>query len=475
MDETDLSRNKQCFALICAFCYQVCMAGNYFGFVNPYITSYFYHKGDHEITPGITSQIVSIKYLIFEMGLFLSPYLCEYLGFRPLILLGSFGYSLCYLICYLTDSFSVFFFAFAILGGLSMGIHLIMGTFALMTSFPNRKGLVTSAVLTGGVVSSIFLGNLAQYIINPHDVGPSEDVLINGHSYKYFDEVTANRLPYFFLFLCIFQMIASLTFGIGILSGSQFKGKIQIYIEEKLNDASGDEIERKMSSSIMSSNKSVLTIEKNELVKDESLVAYSSSQNIQMTKRRVIREILRTREFYVLFLCRCLTGLPGDYMAAMFKTIGLKNGLEDSFLTLMGTISLIVAVIFKFLSGFLLDKIGFKRPWQMIQLIAMLSMVGMITFSYFPASFLVVNAMAAVNAGCVIAVYTASCQIAYGKIKGPVVYSFMSLSMPFNSLILSTIFLLQESLGFSLIFVILFGISSLAFLIMSLAREKRYK
>lgn len=482
MDFSDLSTHKRYFSLICAFLLQCFLgANNFWGFINPYICSYYYNKGDLTLTPAETSQANNLRHIFYDFGLILSTFLCEYLGFRALSIIGALLYGFSFVVISWTSSFQAFFFTYSVLNGICQGIFYIQPTFAVMTSFPNRKGLVTSTIATGSVFASIIAGNLAQYLVNPHNEKPTQPVEINGKTMNYFGPEITENLPTFFLVLGLLSMVFGTVLGFGILTGSQFKGKIQLYIEEKMEEAetqsnfsiiSIKQDSRITTGHVIEVSKSVLTLEKNDRIMNESILAFQSQS--EKSKFQIFKEVLTSREFYILFACKFLTTMPGSQESLMFKTFGLSRGLSDSFLTNCGTAGLVTTIFVKFIIAFFLDEYGFKRAWQGLLIVSMLSMAGLVSLSYYEVGFLIMNSLAISTVGGTLAIYTATSQIVYGRKKGPLVFSFLSLSTIVGTLTHSSILYLQEKLGYDWILVIMFGIGAFAYFIMSFAREKRY-
>lgn len=486
MDQTDLSKPKRWIAFACAFCLQCVLGANgFFGFVNPYLCSFYYNNGNRSVTQADTSQANTVRLIFFDVGLFFSTYLIEIFGFRPVIIIGSILYGFSFILVSFTSSLTGLFITYSVIGGIFQGIQFIQPTFAVMTSFPNKKGIITSTIMTGGVVATILVGNMAQEIINPQDESPDQNVVVNGHTLKYFKPEITDRVPMFFWVLGLISIFWGIFFGLFIFTGSQFKGKIQLYIESKMRqvddeyeDVEEDDMPRKLTSrvttgSVLEAAKSILVLEKDENIMNESLLVIQPQT--EKTKLQVLKEVLGTREFYILFICKFTSNLPGSYQSAMFKSYGLYQHLDDSFLTFCGTMGLITTIIIKFPLGLCLDRFGFKRPWQGLLICVMFSMVGLITLSSTKLGFLVMNSIATATVGATLVVYTATSQIIYGRKKGPIVYSFLSVSTLFASFSQSLILFFQSKLGFERVYAILLGFGAFSYLLMSFAREKRYK
>lgn len=479
---SDISNAKRYISLICAFLLHLFLgANNFWGFINPYVCSFYYNNGDLTLTQAETSQADNLRAIFYDVGLILSIFLCEYLGFRALTIMGALIYGFSFVTISWTSSFDAFFMAYAVFNGVCQGIFFIQPTFAVMTSFPTRKGLVTSFIVAGSIFASIFAGNLAKYLVNPHNEKPTQVVEINGKTLNYFTPEITENLPTFFWILGLMSMVSGTILGFGIFTGSQFKGKIQLYIEEKIEEAKTKEnfsiVSVKQGSRISNGHvievsKSVLALQKGDMIMNESLLVIQPQT--EKSKIQILKEVLSTREFYIIFTCKFLTVLPGSQEGFMFKTIGFSRGFSDSFLTNCGTVALITAFFIKFLVAFCLDKYGFKRAWQGLLIISMFSMAGLVSLSYYEAGFMIMNSLAVSTVGGTLALYTATSQVVYGRKKGPIVFSFMSIASVFSTLTHSAILYLQGKVGYDWILTIMFGIGVCAYMILSFAKEKRY-
>lgn len=82
---------------------------------------------------------------------------------------------------------------------------------------------------------------------------------------------------------------------------------------------------------------------------------------IQRLRCGPVRQILRRREFYLLWITRFSMVLISQCLSGLYKAYGLEElGFSDSFLTRVGAVAGIFNCLGRFSFGFLLDKISYK-------------------------------------------------------------------------------------------------------------------
>lgn len=94
---------------------------NNWGTISPYITSWL-HSMDPEVNSSHLFIVFPIGYIFEGLGIFASPYLADWIGFRWTLVSGMLFYCLTVLICVLIPTPLVFTIAYGIGAGWAAGI-----------------------------------------------------------------------------------------------------------------------------------------------------------------------------------------------------------------------------------------------------------------------------------------------------------------------------------------------------------------
>ena len=73
-----------------------------------------------------------------------------------------------------------------------------------------------------------------------------------------------------------------------------------------------------------------------------------------------VKEGLKTRRFYYIYLMAFCTNFYGSYIVAVYKILAEEVGIDDLTMTITGSLSAVVNASSKLGCGLLVDRFGFK-------------------------------------------------------------------------------------------------------------------
>lgn len=215
---------------------------------------------------------------------------------------------------------------FIIVYSLGMGIFKGFLQSALLRAgwshLPERKGLVSGAIISGYGFGGFLFGNFAKYLANPDDIKYVEDP-VDGN--MYLPAEVGNNLPYM-------MRILSLTWLCQVIVGL-------ILITN---------YHSKESSKINSSETESLLTETEEEIAERELP---------------IKKIICSPKFATLFVLGVSHLFYGYFYSNEYKNYGKDYINDDAFLTNVGAIASLFNGFFKFAWSYALDFYPFRRVY----------------------------------------------------------------------------------------------------------------
>ena len=174
------------------------IVGSYYCYsnINPYVAAYLSAKaeerGDAEVTEADTLLIMPVWLFFQSVFAILSVRLADYLGYWMLNLVAFFCAALTHLAASYVTSFTAFILVYGVGTGVFIGTGYLPALYISWTYFPQRKSVVTGAILFCSGISGVILSPLTTMIANPDNVAV-QDIRSNSDVY--------NRVPSLFRFM----------------------------------------------------------------------------------------------------------------------------------------------------------------------------------------------------------------------------------------------------------------------------------
>lgn len=405
------------------------------GNINIYVCSYF-----PNVTSDNTKIIFPITTVVGNTITIFSIPLCKLIGYRAILILSTiltFGFIFASTFC---TNFWLFFVCFGVGYGGTTGLLYLTILYNGFKYFPKRKGLIGGILMGIYGFSSLISNYILLFSMNPNNMKAIEDP--NTKDF-YFPKEIAERLPsalrtlsYYFLVIMILGNFL------------QFEYKQEENQQENSN---------KNPLLLRESNSKEITIEtdRNALISNDEIPCTSLIQ------------ALKSKAFYLILMMTFFSIQNGYFMASNFKDYGFSKISDDSFLTLVGSLSSVFNGGGRFFWGVLSDKFDFKKIYLMILVIQIADMATLRLISQEKSLYLIWVCVALLCEGGHFVIFPVLCLKVFGVEIGAKVYSLILLfGIAFANLTQFWINLVfRPMIGYENEFYIFLGFTTISFLI----------
>ncbi|CAH1245153.1 SLC16A14 [Branchiostoma lanceolatum] len=278
------------------------------------------------------------------LSMFVGGYISRRIGPRWTALLGgwfmSAGVTLTYFT--VTHSFYAILMTYGLMFGLGIGIAYAPPLACAMKWMPERKGLVNGLVLAGFGGGSFIFDQVQTAYLNPNNLSPDlEDP--DDPSSKYFDDKEIlDKIPVCFLLLGGSYAAIQL---LGALMIADPPEKLQADPEEKapLAQSPGGTLSDDL-----------------DIQEDSDSLHKRFPPKPTETKSLSPGQMLRTREFYMLWFMFFMNGNAVVFISTLWKAFGETKIEDDHFLALVGAFSAVLNALGRPFWGWLADRYSFK-------------------------------------------------------------------------------------------------------------------
>ena len=389
-------RKAQLISVLCGgFLIHLSLGSVYtYGNLAPYIVSYV-RKRSHPTNLQFTSATFVFAAQIAGQGLSmaLGGVLEKRFGPRLVSLFGGWFMSIGVLLTYfaIQKSFWLLLLTYGFMFGLGIGIAYIGPISCAMRWLPKWKGIATGIVVSGFGLSALIFNTVQTGFINPTNIAPDSDT-------DYFEDPNLiDRIPYVFLVLggsyAVMQFLGAIFLVNPIpASEDQVPNGYRSLPDSDLNEGrkrseSEDSVSLcdhsyqvssiqreglERSSRAGSSDRQSLT----ESQKNPQVWRHRNRDSVSMVESDLEQsgtswtsnyiykvaplELLRRRNFYILWTMFLCVGISTAFISSLYKTFGLKTIQDDHFFTLVGGISSFFNLLGRILWGVLADLTSYK-------------------------------------------------------------------------------------------------------------------
>ena len=455
------------------------------GSVNIYASSYF-----KSFSNDLTSIVFPFSILITNIGILLSFPIVALIGFKMTIYIASllvFGFLLASSFC---QSFWSFFLCFSVGFGGSSGLLYLTLMYNGYKYFPEKRGLIGGILMGMYGLASLISNYIMLLLVNPDNVAPmkrpgTEDFFLP-------DEVS-QRFPISLRYLS-FYFLGMMTMGCLLI----FEYKEIDCIEERDElkfDMTIEDMEKSglkthllpetlKQSEAESEKKQEYIVDLNETTIPDPLensleqdLTYEHKEEVKLkTKRKIkgewsdtsvgvgdeqdchsIKDAFSSRVAYVIMGMMFLSVSNGYFLAANFKNYGMTKIPNDSFLTLVGSLSSLCNGGGRIFWGILSDKFDFKKVYTIILLIQLLDIATLRFISNYELPYLIWISVALLCEGGNFVIFPPLSLKVFGPSVGSKTYSLLLIFCAVSNIFqFSLNFLLRPIIGFENEFMIFF-------------------
>lgn len=320
-----IQRYQVCTVLAGAFLVHLTLGSYYtFGNMVPYMISFMRNQSDTVwIRADDAPYILASQLTGHSLLMFLGGVLETRFGPRLTTLLGGWLMSLGVLLTFFTikASFWLVLVTYGLMVGAGNGIAYIGPIACVMRWLPRWKAVAVGIVVAGFGLSASIFNAVQTAFINPENLFPNYAPFLETPKEKYFtQEDLLERVPYCFLLLG------------GTYALMQFIGCIFL-VNPPPSKTNGQ---------------------------DSYLIEKKESTNTDREINLKPQQVLCTSNFYQLWFMYSMAGATNSFLTSLYKQFGLAEGIEDHFLTAVGSVSAVFNLLGRILWGLLGDILTYK-------------------------------------------------------------------------------------------------------------------
>ena len=340
-----LTHAQKSYLTIFGSCLIYLVMGNPYiwGGINIYAASYFKFNYDPDLNLDSTSIVFAVSSLFTPLGVFLSLRFSQKINYHIYFpVFGLFLVLSIFLSSYMT-SFWLFVVLFSFMFGLGCGFFYVILMINAFEYFPNKKGVISGILMGIYGLGGFLFTLLMSWIINPENQLPVKGP--DGNNYFY-DEKIYNKLPNA---LRILSYCFAGLFFMGYLFIFPYKN------EPEQND------EALLEQQIETDVKDIIELRKNE------------------SQCKSIMDLLKSKKLYLLVSMLYFSSQNGYFIASNYKNYGITKIPDDTFLSLVGSMSSLANGGGRFIWGLILSKFTFAEAYLFL-LFLQIILVIMVAF-----------------------------------------------------------------------------------------------
>lgn len=343
----------------------------------PYVVSYTRERSHpRDLTSETATWIAALNLAGQGSSMFLGGWLEKRIGPRLSTLIGGWLMSIGVLLSYFTIkvSFWLLLLTYGLVFGLGVGIAYVGPLSCAMRWMPRWKGLAGGFVVAGFGLGALIFDQVQSYYINPDNLKPKDDYFTNTE--------LLDRVPYIFLILggtyAVMQFVGSL-----FIVNPPHSMEIPHSKEQDVNNRHSNHEEKRDENSQINAGGDTPPIAKEAFLSDsessseeevEGSSTLLSKQKADIAKKSdsvksAVKtlsvgahplRVLRSFNFYHLWVMMLLGGFSVSFISSLFKVFGLSFIEDDQFLAIVGSTSAILNCAGRIVWGLVADRISYK-------------------------------------------------------------------------------------------------------------------
>ena len=407
------------------------------GNINVYVSSYF--KG---VTSDETNIVFPITTIVGNIIAYISLPLIGFIGFRPLLLIATIlTWAFIFASTFCTN-FWIFFIFFGVGYGGTTGFLYLTLMYNGYKYFPLRRGLVGGILMGIYGLSSLISNFMLLGLMNPDNIAAIKDEAKNEF---YFPDEIASRLPgalrilsYYFLGVMILGNFLQFEFKpesnnptypeVNVVH-SDSDQKTQLLAKKSLKDSiNREKIDKDIDMIEENGYKENSENDKKEQKERKRKNEWASStSSFDENRCQSFPEAFRSVAVYQIMAMVYFSIQNGYFTATNFKAYGLSKISDDSFLTLVGSLSCVFNGGGRFFWGALSDKWNFKRVYFIILTIQIIEIATLRFVSEYKPLYLIWICVALLCEGGHFVIFPPLCLKVFGPQVGSRVFSVVLL------------------------------------------------
>lgn len=294
---------------------------------------------------------ISLFFISWSPGLFLSSLFSKRIGRRWVLLLGVVISNIAFYSCYfaIQISFIIFNIVFAAIAGFGIGIAYGISVHIVAQSAGKNIGLFTSLLMTSASIGSILITQLITWYTNPEDEVPSWKI---GPTDYFTQRDVVDKVPSMFLVLG------------GVMTTMHIAG-LMILLLSKAAIFSGSDVKEMAETDILKCRDCGEVGREEESDRGACPNTYKSADSApdmlpKQDQDYTPKQMLKTATFYALCLSFLITEFSSILMINYYKLFGQIWIKHDHFLSTIGTTSILTMAVVRAINGIALDRFGVR-------------------------------------------------------------------------------------------------------------------
>lgn len=285
----------------------------FWGNLGTYTYSYFYFKHNVE-TGSLYTWIMSLFLVCRTLAIPLSGTIIRKYGFKITVYFAVLIFNLGFMGSFWAIQYSVTFFIITFGGLCGIGAGFMYGPAIKESTRWKNQGLVMSLIQSCYYATAIFINEFVTFYLNPNNNMPNQNF---GEYAVFTQKEMLDKVPSLFLVISVFFCCIQI-FGMILITTCFSDSKIHT------------DVSTENASTCMESDLSP-------------------------------RQVVRTREFFLLWISKCLSVYPFLIISSYYKAIGQLYIGDDQFLSSIGSAIVISCTLLRLLFGGLIDTFGYKN------------------------------------------------------------------------------------------------------------------
>ncbi|KAM3141824.1 hypothetical protein pb186bvf_006146 [Paramecium bursaria] len=411
-----------------------------FGGISPYVAAYL-KSYDDSVTQKFIQIIFPIMGVLMFSSLSFGIKIAQIIGIKFMTFFGGLIISLAFLVLSFITDLGAFVAIYCIFVGITSGLVYMLPIICGWKYFPNDKAIVSGIILCAYGFGSFIFNFVCQAICNPNNDHPSNKVIEDGKSVKYFTSDVYENVPY---------MLRILALSYGILT---IIGTLLLNYPEDLENYHLSLEAQKLTT------KQITEVARNQNPPEESPTNDSPTKVIKPIDI-TLKQGLMSKPFILLVGMVLTSILWGMFMANSYKVYGLSVNLSDTQLTIVGSCQSAANGSSRIFWSFFLKKYGFKKLYLVLCVVNIITCGIMQVISSNFIGYLLIELVIFSAEGGFIASYPVISAQMFGPKIGSIIYGGMFCGIGISNMLgFILYYFLSPIINFEGVFWIVFGIN----------------
>lgn len=416
------------------------------GSIVVYTTSY-YRQWHPDLTLNFTQGIFPAQALCLAAAMPFGMIIANRIGFKTTLVVFSSILSIGLFLSSYATNFYLFATIYSIILGFCDGVIYTLPLWAGWKHYPTKRGFI-SGIITGGFgFGTIFFFVIAQQIVNPDNLKASD---VMGRE-KFYAKEIYEKVPF------MLRVMAVMVFVLAMIGTMMIRLKNETDSDDYMRNT---DIQQSLTvkSADSSQDQDALSLTQSVVLKTNNLCS--------LTKPRLVSvaEILKLPSFWQLAFMSLFSVAGTFFIANSFKLYTQNKKVNDDlFLTILGSVGMIINGVSRCGWGALMDWVNFKKVYGALVIIEVIMMCTLDFVADSKALFMLWVCVILACEGGHFAIFPTICSKMYGVDNAPKVTGMLGVGLNMGNVVqYASSLLLLSSFGYQGLFLWFGGMAVLS-------------